>query len=373
MAVTGPAASAQVVQFREALDTIRVGGQTVFGGACTLEAMVMFASDAARGGGLFHEQCHAEEDKFLGGAVSEMTGGVFTGQPYIFRPNRMTSGPLAPVAWHHVAFVREGEQERFYLDGVLVDSAPWPDAMANDDCSGPARIGASRFGSYDINAPEVYIDWLRISTVARYSGALVTPPGCEPASDPGTVLLFRFNDAAGSTTALDSGPSAAHGTLGDGFPGASKPIFTSYPVIPETAAACTGAPVVLRFAVPAGGAAGAYQWRKDGDPISDGPTGSGSTLSGTSTAALMIDGATAADSGVYDVVVVDACGVWTSGGATVLACDVDYNCDGIVDFSDYLEFLNLFDAADPRADLNEDGIVDFSDYLEFLNLFDAGC
>ncbi|MCC6678108.1 MAG: EF-hand domain-containing protein [Phycisphaerales bacterium] len=51
----------------------------------------------------------------------------------------------------------------------------------------------------------------------------------------------------------------------------------------------------------------------------------------------------------------------------------DMNGDGLLDFADYLEFLNLFDGQDPRADLNGDGLVDFSDYLEFLNLYDAGC
>jgi hypothetical protein len=51
---------------------------------------------------------------------------------------------------------------------------------------------------------------------------------------------------------------------------------------------------------------------------------------------------------------------------------IDYNEDGLIDFGDYLEFLNRYDAQDPSADLNGDGIVDFGDYLEFLNLFD-GC
>ncbi len=54
-------------------------------------------------------------------------------------------------------------------------------------------------------------------------------------------------------------------------------------------------------------------------------------------------------------------------------CAVDFTGDGLVDFGDYLEFLNLFDAADARADLNADGLVDFGDYLEFLNLYNAGC
>ncbi|MCC6678604.1 MAG: hypothetical protein IT436_15835 [Phycisphaerales bacterium] len=60
---------------------------------------------------------------------------------------------------------------------------------------------------------------------------------------------------------------------------------------------------------------------------------------------------------------------WCSGEV----CTADFNCDGLVDFSDYLEFLNLYEASDHRADLNADGMVDFADYLEFLNHYDAGC
>lgn len=54
-------------------------------------------------------------------------------------------------------------------------------------------------------------------------------------------------------------------------------------------------------------------------------------------------------------------------------CPADLNGDGFVDFSDYLDFLNLYDAQDPRVDFNRDGFVDFSDYLDFLNLYDTGC
>ncbi|MCC6678605.1 MAG: hypothetical protein IT436_15840 [Phycisphaerales bacterium] len=54
-------------------------------------------------------------------------------------------------------------------------------------------------------------------------------------------------------------------------------------------------------------------------------------------------------------------------------CPADLNGDGLVDFADYLEFLNLYDAGDLRVDFTEDGLVDFADYLEFLSLYDAGC
>ncbi|MCC6675760.1 MAG: hypothetical protein IT436_01325 [Phycisphaerales bacterium] len=54
-------------------------------------------------------------------------------------------------------------------------------------------------------------------------------------------------------------------------------------------------------------------------------------------------------------------------------CPADLNGDGMVDFTDYLEFLNLYDAGSLCADFNGDGMIDFGDYLEFLNHYDAGC
>ncbi|MBM4109344.1 MAG: hypothetical protein FJ255_11160 [Phycisphaerae bacterium] len=54
-------------------------------------------------------------------------------------------------------------------------------------------------------------------------------------------------------------------------------------------------------------------------------------------------------------------------------CEQDINQDGVVDFNDFLDYLNLFNAANPRADINLDGVVDFNDLLEFLNLFNGPC
>lgn len=59
--------------------------------------------------------------------------------------------------------------------------------------------------------------------------------------------------------------------------------------------------------------------------------------------------------------------------ATGQCCTADFTGDRRADFSDYLEFLNLFEAADTKADLNADGIVDFVDYLEFLVRYEIGC
>lgn len=55
------------------------------------------------------------------------------------------------------------------------------------------------------------------------------------------------------------------------------------------------------------------------------------------------------------------------------SCPIDYTGDGLVDFTDYLEFLTRYDTQDPSADLNGDEMVDFTDYLEFLTQYDTGC
>jgi len=106
-----------------------------------------------------------------------------------------------------------------------------------------------------------------------------------------------------------------------------------------------------------------YQWRKDGVDID-----------GATTDTLVVNPVGAEDAGSYTCeVMVFACGAVESAAAELSICIVDYNCDGFVDFADYLEFLTLYDAQDPRADLNHDTFVDFADYLEFVNLFNEGC
>lgn len=70
-------------------------------------------------------------------------------------------------------------------------------------------------------------------------------------------------------------------------------------------------------------------------------------------------------------------GYWGIIGAATLptppTCAADLDGDRVIDFADYLQFLNLFESGDPRADQSQDGVVDSIDFLVFLNLCDAGC
>ncbi|MBN8598908.1 MAG: immunoglobulin domain-containing protein [Planctomycetes bacterium] len=134
------------------------------------------------------------------------------------------------------------------------------------------------------------------------------------------------------------------------------------------------------FSVLAAPADATYQWRKGGTPLTDGPTPSGSTISGSQTASLTIHNAHPEDAGSYDALISNTCGSATSDPATLSVCTGDLNADGLVDDADFVLFLagyNILDCADPTmpancpADLNNDGVVDDADFVIFVPAYDA--
>jgi len=49
----------------------------------------------------------------------------------------------------------------------------------------------------------------------------------------------------------------------------------------------------------------------------------------------------------------------------------DVDGDGVVDFNDFLAYLNLYNAGTLAADLTGDCAIDFNDFLDFLNRFNG--
>jgi hypothetical protein len=54
-------------------------------------------------------------------------------------------------------------------------------------------------------------------------------------------------------------------------------------------------------------------------------------------------------------------------------CPGDYNNDGFLDFFDFNEFVDDFEAGRIAADFNADGFLDFFDFNDFVLAFETGC
>ncbi len=131
------------------------------------------------------------------------------------------------------------------------------------------------------------------------------------------------------TTNLPSGDITAVGLYGampvtgkirlDEFSVNGLPPTPPIPGAPvATPAASVTAPTSVTLTVPTSGTAPlVYQWRKDASPISDGPSGTGSTRSGTTTNQLVISTTSTNDSGQYDLVVTNNYGTVTSAVVVV--------------------------------------------------------
>ena len=180
----------------------------------------MLPSTGYAAGRIFSEWTNAQEDK-------QLIIGPNTVAAYVFPTIGALDGTntVALDVWHHVAFVADGSEQRIYLDGVLLASRLANPSIGNG--SGVGFVGAI-FRDGVIAPPFVgYLDSLRVSRVARYSGAYFTPTLGDSTTDADTLLLYNFSEAPGSTTVADESPLGRTGTLGVGFGGATSPSFVT--------------------------------------------------------------------------------------------------------------------------------------------------
>ena len=219
-------ALAQVAFFDEPTDVIQVDGQTVIGAASTYEAVVLFPSGTGAGGMLFNEWTGFQEDKVLRAGPTFLTGYNWPAGSTLH-----AGAALVPDAWHHVAFVYDGAEERLYLDGALV--AARPASVSVGDGSGLAHVGAI-FRDGQVNPSFVgYMESIRISDIARYEGDGFEPTLGDLDADANVLLLLNFDEPAGSETVQDGGPLGRTGTLGVGFDGATPPELGAIPPTAE--------------------------------------------------------------------------------------------------------------------------------------------
>lgn len=153
------------------------------------------------------------------------------------------------------------------------------------------------------------------------------------------------------------------------------PIFTRQPVNEDHS--CDRA-LVLTVQAPL---ASSFRWLFNGQPLSDGPIASGAGIAGATSPTLVIDGVTAAQSGIYTCEATNACGSSASLPAFISVfgcpCDPDYNSDGAGDIIDILNLANDIASGTQSfppsiTDFNNDGSSDTADILDLVNVITGG-
>lgn len=214
---------AQTLTFSRDTDTVSISGRTVQSTDCTFEARVRPTS-LTQTGNIWWETQGAACDKRLNIAPTAVIGYAWPASPSVFT----AYGAFAVGAWHHVAYVKQGATESLYLDGNLIGTRACGMNIGNG--SNPfmwlgydGEIGPSFIGD---------VDTLRISHVARYSGASFAPPTGDLTSDSNTDLLYNFDEPIGSTTITDLSGNGHTGTLGVNRLGGTSPVFAGTSVYP---------------------------------------------------------------------------------------------------------------------------------------------
>lgn len=147
--------------------------------------------------------------------------------------------------------------------------------------------------------------------------------------------------------------------------------FAFTPVIVSQPSPATPCPLgTAQFQVAAGGPGQlSYQWRYAAEVLED----ESGHIAGATTNLLTITGATEADTGDYDCIVSSSCGNTISDPATLTICPIDFNCDSFVSGIDFDEYVQAFEAGDPRADFDSDGFITGIDFDLFVQAFEEGC
>jgi hypothetical protein len=118
-----------------------------------------------------------------------------------------------------------------------------------------------------------------------------------------------------------------------------------------------------------------YQWYRDGQALSDGPTAWNSVISGSNQSVLTIELIGAPDTGDYACVVSNECGSVTSESAVLTSncCPADFDGDGFVTGVDFDLYVQAFESGDASADFDHDGFVTGVDFDEYVVAFGTGC
>lgn len=151
------------------------------------------AIDAGRGSGLAVGECRS----WWKGAWTESSNALPTGR------------------WVHFAYVVQDGIDRTYVDGIL--SSATTDACLSRQNGASMHLGSALMADFErvLDSFGGKLDWIRISSVARYSGNnFIVPTEDELVPDVQTNLLVTFNGSTTEDAFIDLSPH--HYTLTPG-------------------------------------------------------------------------------------------------------------------------------------------------------------
>jgi hypothetical protein len=249
-AVLGTHAQAGSLFFNDTTDSVTLDFNSVIGTTMTIEAVFAVTGTS---GLLFNEhQSFAEDKQFgVGSAPNSNYGFAFPngGGNLLLAPD-----PISANAWHHIAYVLDGSQERLFIDGLLVGIRA-ASSDIGDGGNSTAALGAnSRDGSLRSSFVG-YLDSFRVSAAALYTSNFSAPSG-DLAPGSNDLILLNFNEGSGNTV-TDFSANQLRGTFG-GNNGATLPEWqVSDPFAPPT----SGVPEPSTLAL-AGLALAAIAWKR---------------------------------------------------------------------------------------------------------------
>ncbi len=244
------------------------------------------------------------------------------------------------------------------------------------------------------------------TVLGAVEAAFINPPYTPVAGDAFAVITAPTVTGSISRVCVDQ-LSGGLGLAPDITPNALRLVATvggaeraTILIPPADASGCPG---TVFFNVTAGGTDVSYQWQRETaagvfEDLTDGGLPTGTVISGSTTAQLLLSGVSQTDAARYRVRVTNSCASVLSPPATLTVAapcslaDIVGTDGGIivcgdsnVDGSDFIAFVNSFavgDATvDPLADvagagddgLQPDGTIDGNDFIAFINAFALGC
>ncbi|MBS0197806.1 MAG: LamG domain-containing protein [Planctomycetes bacterium] len=347
--------------FRNATDTIKINGNTLLHqGDFTYEMRVWLDGEY---GQIIKEWADSREDKAIAlGDGRFVASGCFND---INQGDcRGTLPSLTSGTWHHVAWVRQANVATLYVDGV--SQAVFGNTVAYaDHADSVMAIGMIFLAQHATPSFLGKLDWIRVSSVARYGGSFVPPLESGIASDANTQLLLKFNENAGATTLTDESPNGFVCEVGVPVsPGATatSPLLgqvdCSLSITGQPVDQAVGVDTPVTFVVevanlPECTAPATYQWqRRNPDVVDpDSPDAWFSLVDGggyfnTRSAAMVINHPTPSQATGYRCRIAGGCGCAPKYSDTVnfsVACPADFNADGGIDGADVSAFFERWE------------------------------